>query len=84
VPSKKHASKALNHEPTGRSRAWGYFDGANQGDPPICMARGTLFISNTRFFRYKASLREGSINYVELLALKLLDSKKGGSQVANL
>jgi hypothetical protein len=51
------------------------------------MARGTLFISSTHCFRYKASLREGSINYVEPLALKLLlslDSKIRGSQVAKL
>jgi len=64
--------RKLNHEPTENSGAWGYFDGASQNDPPICRARGTLFTYNTHLFKYKVSLGEGSNNYIELIALKLL------------
>jgi len=40
--------------------AWDYFDSVDQGNPPICGARGTLFIFDTHFFKYKESLGGGS------------------------
>jgi len=54
------------------SLPWGYFDGASSSDQMKCGGGGCLCFSNSHFFTLKAGLGNGTNNYFELLALKLL------------
>jgi ribonuclease HI len=51
---------------------WGYFDGASSSDQTKCGGGGCLYFTNSHYFTLKAGLGNGTNNYSELMALKLL------------
>ena len=55
-----------------KSCPWAYFDGSAAEDPQICGAGDILFLTDGHFFTFSAGLGQGTNNYAELLALKLL------------
>ena len=55
-----------------KSYPWAYFDGSVARVPQICGAGGILFLTDGHFFTFSARLGQGTNNYAELLALKLL------------
>jgi ribonuclease HI len=52
------------------SNPWAYFDGASQNQ--LCGGGVVLFLSDNHFYKIKMGLGQGTNNYVELMALKLL------------
>ena len=54
------------------SYPWAYFDCSAARNPQICGAGGILFLTDGHFFTFSAGLGQGTNNYAELLALKLL------------
>ena len=59
------------HDPIDKLGAYGNYDGANQGIPPMVRGvKGILFDSH--YIRFKTGLGVGSNNYDKLLAMKLL------------
>ena len=55
-----------------KSFPWGYFDGVAQGEPNVCGGGGVLLLTKTHSFQIMSGLEEGSNNYAELMALKIL------------
>ena len=55
-----------------KSSPWAYFDGSTAGNPQICGVGGILFLTDGHYFTFSAGLGQGTNNYAELLALKLL------------
>jgi hypothetical protein len=55
VPSKVQKTSQLNHPSIDKSKAWGYFDGASQGQQALRGTRGTLFLNDTHH-NFKARL----------------------------
>lgn len=53
-------------------KAWGFFKGASQGTPSLCVSRVILFILQYHFYRYKASIKEGAHKFAKTKALKLI------------
>ena len=51
---------------------WGFFDGSSAGEPKVCGASGMLYFVEDHYFTFKAGLGYGTINFVELIGLKLL------------
>ena len=54
-----------------RSNPWGVFMSLLR-DPCICGARKVLYLNRNHSLNLRARLREGTNNYVEIMALKLL------------
>jgi len=52
--------------------AWGYFNGACQGPDSPCSLGGILYITDSHFFQFKASLGRGTNYYGKFMALKYL------------
>jgi len=55
-----------------KSIPWAFFDGAAQGNPQSCGGGGIIFWNDHRFLVSRAGLGEGTNNYAELMALKLI------------
>ena len=64
--------RQVEEEITDKSYPWGYFDGVENGDLRRCRASGYLYFSDNHWYSFKASLREGSNNFVQLSALRIL------------
>jgi hypothetical protein len=43
-----------------KSGAWAYFNGATQGEPQICGVGGFLYLNDSHYIKFKASLRQGT------------------------
>ena len=54
---------------------WGLFDGAAGGDPIRCVGGAALYFNAQNYLLFKARFGEGSNNFVELNALRLLLTK---------
>jgi ribonuclease HI len=52
--------------------AWGFFDGASQGHPPIFGVGVVLHLSQTHYIHIWYTLGRGSNNIVELISLRTL------------
>ena len=55
-----------------KKKPWGFFDGSVSCSPQVCGVGGILFLKDDHYFTFKAGLGEGSNNFAELYALKLL------------
>jgi hypothetical protein len=66
------------------SRPWDFFDGASQDNGEHCGGGGVLHLSPTHFYKLKWGLGQGSNNYAELMALKLLLTFAGEKGISNL
>ena len=55
-----------------RSIPWAFFDGAAQGNPQICGGGGLIYWNDHNFLLSRAGLGEGSNNFAEVMALKLI------------
>ena len=64
--------KVITKEVIDKTKPWGFFDGSASGSPEVCGAGGVLFLKDDNYFTFIAGLGEGSNNYAELFALKLL------------
>jgi len=68
----KKTSRVIRDAEIDHSYLWAFFDGAAQGLPVRCGAGGVIYLSEGVYFTSKDGLGEGTSNYAELLALKLL------------
>jgi hypothetical protein len=41
--------------------AWAFFNGASQGEPPLCGAEGVLYLKDSHFLKFKAGLVKSHI-----------------------
>ena len=64
--------RLVDEEIIDRSHPTGYFDGEENRDLRHCRASGNLYFSDNHWYSFKASLREGSSNFVQLSALRIL------------
>ena len=67
-----------------KTKPWGFFDGSASGSPQVCGAGGILFLKYDHYFTFKAGLGEGSNNFTELYALKLLLTLALDKQVSRI
>jgi ribonuclease HI len=66
------------------SRPWDFFDGASQENGDRCGGGGVLFLTPSHFFNLKWGLGQGSNNFAEILALKLLLTFASEKEISNL
>jgi ribonuclease HI len=67
-----------------KSRPWDFFDGASQNDNQSCGGGAVLYLSDNHFFKIKMGLGQGTNNYAELMALKLLLQFSGEKGVQSI
>lgn len=67
--------RQVQEEVINKEIPWGYFDGAAQGNPTLCGGGAALYFSDQNYITYKEGLGEGTNNFAELRALRLLITK---------
>lgn len=65
-------ARNVHSEEIDESIPWGFFNGAIQWTTSSCGIVGCLYLSNSHYFLLKSGLGEGTNNFVDLLALKML------------
>ena len=55
-----------------KSFPWGFFNGVAWGNPTICGGGGVFYLSYEHFFQIQLGLWDGTNNYAELMALRIL------------
>ena len=65
-------TRLVKEEDIDRTRPWGYFDGATKREQRSCGAGGILHLSKSHWFSFKAGIGEGTNNFMELSAIRLL------------
>jgi hypothetical protein len=81
--SRVEPQRQVTEEQIDKSGAQTYFDGACQGDPPLCGSGGVIYL-NEHVISFKAGLCRGANNLAELMALKLLpilSAEKGAQKL---
>ena len=76
--------RIITDEVINRSKPWGFFDGSASGNPQVCGAGGVYFLNDNHYFMFKAGLGEGTNNFTELYALKLLLTLALDKQVSSI
>ena len=56
--------RQVTKEDINKSRPWGYFDGATNGNPKRCGARGLIYFSKNNFLNFKAGLGIGTNTFL--------------------
>ena len=76
--------RIITEEVIDRTKPWVFFDGSTSRNPKICGAGGIRFLKDDHYITFKAGLGEGTNNFAELYALKLLISLSLKKQIKHI
>lgn len=74
----------LKHPDIDYTKAWGYFEGASQGNPGICGFCGILYLSTTHHISFEVAFGQGSNKRAEMCALWMLLNLAVGKGVKSI